>query len=124
SGRLVVVDGDFRDPRYHRSTARTENARREIPERKESKDQRSLDSNQLGLPADRLPQETGIPSGASRLAEIRGAASKRYGRAFAKRHGSGAFQNLAVVTGAYFPLVFWSAAALFTRRPLSDLSLV
>src|SRR5262249_37614969 len=66
----AVVDGNFRDPRRDGSTARTENKNREVPEREESEDERSLDVNQLGIPLGRLPQETGIPGGVTSLGQV------------------------------------------------------
>ena len=41
-------------------------ADREVSEREESEDERSLDTDQLGIPVGRLPQETGIPGGVSK----------------------------------------------------------
>src|SRR6516164_1595663 len=70
SRRLAVVDGNFRDPRRYGSTARTKDPDRKVPEREESEDQRSLDANQLGLPAGRVPQEAGIPGGVTSLAQV------------------------------------------------------
>ena len=48
---------------------------REVPEREEGEDERSLDPDQLGLSVGRVPQETGIPGRVTSLARVTVAAS-------------------------------------------------
>ena len=67
---LAIVDGNFRNPRHNGSTAGAESENRKVPKREEGENQRPLDPNQLGLPACRIPQETGIPGDAARVPEI------------------------------------------------------
>src|SRR5262249_14933863 len=75
SGRLAIVDGNLRNPGHNRSAAGPENQDREVPEREKIGDQRSLDTNQLGISPCRIPQKTRIPGDATRRTEIAAAAS-------------------------------------------------
>src|SRR6266480_915855 len=70
SGGLVIVDGDFRNSRHDRSAIGIKSEDRQVPQSETCARQRQSCLNRMGLPAGRIPQEAGIPSGTPRLAEI------------------------------------------------------
>src|SRR5207244_11770590 len=70
SRRLVVVDGNFRNPRHDRSTAGAKSENREVLKREKGEDQGSLHANRLEISFGRIPQKAGIPGGVTSLAEI------------------------------------------------------
>ena len=85
-------------------------ANREVPEREEDEDERSLDIDRLGIPPGRVPQEARIPDNAACLSQVGVAASNGYSRRFPKRHSNAGLQTLRNVS-QYLRLASWTGAA-------------